>query len=313
VLPLLGATILFAIWWKIRPTSLDAQPGLAEEVKRGLLAGFSNVRLGGDYLRNSLTDGFTDDGLRRALVRYFDVCRWVAAAAAVHAVVRRSRDLRRFTAWDMGVTLVPLCCALVFFVLFLVLPLFIGSWFYVYPREATAATVLLLGACPDLPRARWLRVPLLAALCAAGIHVSRVVRAHYADFAQSSEDFYAVTRHIGRAPRLVYSIADHTGTNRSVSAFSHMPAYVQAEYGGWLSWSFAVWDHSPVTYRKSDDPEARLIPNFYPRFDPATQKPFYDWILIRQKTYPGLMFARDHIELVDHQGMWWLFHRVESP
>jgi len=41
--------------------------------------------------------------------------------AAGHALLRRLRRQRRFTAWDAGVTLVPLCCAAVFFAMFLVL------------------------------------------------------------------------------------------------------------------------------------------------------------------------------------------------
>jgi hypothetical protein len=315
VLPVVVATIVFVVWWKTRPASFGVQGNLAEEVRHRVLLGLANDRLkGGEALRNALTDGFKDDGVKRALLRYFEVCWAVAAVAAVHAILRRAADRRRFTAWDVGVTLVPLCCAAVFFALFLVLPLFIGSWFYVYPREATAATVLLMGACPDLPRTRWLRVSLVAAMCAAGILVSREVALHYADFAQSSEDFYTVTRRISRAPRLFYMIADHDGSSRSVSPFSHMPAYVQAEKGGWLSWSFAVWEHSPVTYRKVGDPEAVPIPPFYPRWDPAIQKPFYDWILIRQEQPADQMFVKDPaIELVDHAGRWWLYHRAASP
>jgi hypothetical protein len=217
--------------------------------------------------------------------------------------------MRTFSKWDVGVTLVPLCCALVFLAMFATLPLFIGSWFYVFPREATAAVVVLFGASPDLPRSPWLRIPLVFALCAAAVHTSRACAAEYSEFAETTEDLYAITRPITRAPKLFYSIADHSGSNRTTSAYSHLAAYVQAEKGGWLSWSFAVWNHSPVTYKKPDEQGVVTLPPF-PRWDPRYEKPFYDWILYRQKDSPAATFVRDpKIKLVDHRGMWWLFHR----
>lgn len=301
VLPVLAAVLLFVVWWKIRPPSLDGKVDVAPHLDR--------IRT---ELANALTDGFKDDGLRRAMMTYFDIAWGVALVAAGHALLRRLRRQRRFTAWDAGVTLVPLACAAVFFTMFLVLPLFIGQWFYVYPREATAAVVILCGASPDLPRVPWLRVPMVAALCAGGLLVARQARLHYADFAEDAEHFHAVTRHIGKAPKLFYDISDHTVTNRTVSAFSHMAAYVQAEKGGWMSWSFAVWNQSPVTYRDRNEPGVVPLPP-HPSWTPK-DKPFYDWILVRKAVSPAPAFARDpNIKLVDHQGKWWLFHRTYAP
>jgi hypothetical protein len=197
----------------------------------------------------------------------------------------------------------------VFLAMFVMLPLFIGSWFYVFPREAMSAIVVLFGASPDLPRAPWLRIPLVAALCAGAVHVSRETAKHYADFAETSEDFYAITRHIPRAPKLFYGVHDHTGTNRSTSAFSHLAAYVQAEKGGWLSWSFAIWGHMPVVYRPASEPGAVPLPP-HPSFDPKHEKPFYDWMLFRDSESQAPRFAKDpKIKLVEHRGKWWLFHR----
>jgi hypothetical protein len=296
--PVVAAMGLFAWWWVIRPKELGGPVDIGAHFDRFL-----------KEFGDALTGGFTDDVLKRALVRSFDVAWAVAAVAGIHALVRRARGLRRFSAWDAGVTLVPLCCAAVFLAMFVALPLFIGSWFYVFPREATAAVVVLFGACPDLPRPSWLRVPLVLALSAAAVHTSRACATEYAEFAETSEDLYVITRPITRAPKLFYSIADHTGTKRTTSAFSHLAAYVQAEKGGWLSWSFAVWNHSPVMYRKPDEAGVVTLPPF-PRWDARVEKPFYDWILYRQKESPAATFARDpRIKLVDHRGMWWLFHR----
>jgi hypothetical protein len=298
-LPLAAATLLFLAWWRVRPAG---EAG-------GIPLGIHLDRLKNDF-GNALTKGFKGDEVKHALFAYFAVAAGVALVCASHAVEARVRGLRRFTAWDIGVTVVPLACAGAFTALFVVLPLFIGEWFYVYPREATIATVMLLGACPDLPSAPASRAALVGAMALAGVNVARQTATQYADFAQTGEDLYAITRHIPRGPRLFYGIEDHTGSTRSTSPFSHLAAYVQAEQGGWLSWSFALWGTVPIAFRKHDDPEAVLIPPYRPSFDPAREPPFFDWMLLRQKPQPTL-FAKDpHIELVDHVGMWWLFHRV---
>ena len=88
--------------------------------------------------------------------------------------------------------MVPLACAAVFLGLFLVLPMEIGLWWYVYPREATAAAFLLLGAFPDLPRSILLRAPLTAALAVGGLGVSSVVAKNYAVFGRATDDFAAI-------------------------------------------------------------------------------------------------------------------------
>ncbi len=299
VVPVLLAVALFAWWWVARPKELTGNVDW----------GFYVNRLPREF-GDALTSGFKDDGLKHALMVSFDLSWAVALIAAAHAVVRRSRHQRRFTRWDVGVTLVPLACAGVFFAMFVTLPLFIGSWFYVFPREATATVVVLCGASPDLPRVPWLRVPLFAAMCLGALLVSHEARLHYAEYAEESEQFYALTRPIPRGAKLFYHIADHTGTNRTTSPFSHMAAYVQAEKGGWLSWSFAVWNHAPVMYRKADEPGVVPLPP-YPRWDPQREKPFYDWILVRDSISPDRHFTHDpNIRLVDHRGKWWLFHRV---
>ncbi len=298
--PLLAATALFAAWFAVRPASLAGAIEL----------GFHPERLVTGY-RDALTYGFKDQGVARALLTSFVIAWAVAATAAAHALLRRGQGRRRFTAWDLGVTLVPLACAVVFIALFVTLPLWIGEWFYVYPREATAATVVLYGACPDLPRVAWLRVALVAALAAGALGVGRQVTRHYAEFARESEDLHAITRRIPVGPRLFYDVADHEGSSRAVSPFSHLPAYVQAEKGGWLSWSFAGWNTAPVVYRPRDEPGAVLIPALPPRWDTRAEQPFYDWILVRQATPPDRAFAHDPaLHRVDHVGKWWLYQRV---
>lgn len=308
LLPLVPALVLFAVWWKIRPPTLEGSVAL----------GFHPERVLAEY-GGAMTDGFNVDGVRRALMVHFDASWFVAVVAAAHAVVRRRRGLRRFGRWDIGVTVVPLACAAVFFVLFMVMPMWLGSWWYVYPREATATTIILCGACPDLPRAPRLRAALVAVMALAGIGVARQVAERYAEFAAPSEDFHRITQQIPRAPKLFYLIYDHSGTSRSTSPFLHLPAYVQAEKGGWLSWHFAVWGHSPVRFRPREEPGAVIPPKTPPRWEWTPQQynikmtPFFDWFLVRQKTAPDSLFAPDPtIVRVDHVGLWWLYRRKTS-
>ncbi len=305
LLPLLFAIALFALWWKIRPATLEGTPELH----------FTGERLTKE-LSSALTDGFNDDGVKKALIASFDVAWLVALVSGVHAVVRWREGRRRFTAWDAGVTLVPLGCAVVFLILFLVMPMWLGLWWYVYPREATASVIILCGACPDLPRTAWLRVPLVAAMSLAAIRVGRQVAERYADFAPASEELHQITRRLPRAPKLFYMVFDHTGTNRSSSPFLHLPAYVQAEKGGWLSWHFAVWNAAPLRYRVPGEKGAVVGPLPPHRWEWTPQRfnlgmtPFFDWFLVRQRTAPDKLFAADpSIVRVDHVGTWWLYRR----
>jgi hypothetical protein len=310
VLPLLPALLLFAVWWKIRPPSLDGTVGPLA---------FHWERFRAEY-GDAVAAGFTDPRVRRSILVGFNVAHVTAAVGALAVLVGLARRRRRITAWDAGVTLVPLACAAVFFVLFLILPIRIGSWWYVYPREAVAGTIILFGACPDLPRAAWLRVPLVIALCWAGVGVARRVAENYAPFDRVTADFDRITRRLPQAPKLLYLVFEHGGTTRSTTPLMHFPAWVQAEKGGWLSWHFAVWNQSPIAYRRGQR-GAVVTPPTPPRWEWTPEQirkpdvfsrltPFYDWFLVREKEAPDALFSADPaIVRVSHEGTWWLYRR----
>jgi hypothetical protein len=304
--PLLGAAAFFGLWWAIRPASLTG----------GIHLGFHPERLTTE-LEGALTDGFTDAGVKDALLAQLRVAGRVGLVCAIASLYRRARGARRLRAWDAGVTLAPLACAVVFLGLFVVMPMWIAFWWYVYPREATAATIILCGACPDLPRARWVRAALVAALSVAGLRVAREVAERYAEFSAPVEEFYRITRQIPQAPHLFYLIFDSSGTRRSTSPFVHLPAYVQAEKGGWLSYHFAALGQGPVVYRPRSDPGAIVPPRtpgnweWSPNKFELSMTPFFDTFLVRQVASPAGLFEGDPtIRLVDHVGSWWLFRRV---
>jgi hypothetical protein len=247
----------------------------------------------------------------------------VAAALAIAFVGERryaGRTSREWL-WSAGTGLIALFSIGGFLLLFLVLPMQVGDWWYIYPREATSAVYIALAALPDLPRARLLRVAIVSALAVAVVPIAQVTTESYAQFGRSTEDYYTITRQLPLAPKLAYLVFEHGGSNRVTTPFIHLPAYVQAERGGWLSFHFGVWNASPVGLRDRDDPGTVLFPETPPRwewtphlFDVTTRGRFFDWFLVRQVRAPDKIFAADpSIERIDHVGTWWLYRRkIES-
>jgi hypothetical protein len=306
--PLAPALFLMGLWLVVRPKVLVGETGQLAIHKERLAE-----------LPGLLTGAFFDPAERKAFDGFFKIALAVAVVSVVAAVVaaalRRPRETSPW--WDAGVTVVPLSCALVFLGLFLVLPMQMGVWWYVYPREATAAAVIALGAFPDLPRSAWLRAPLAAALAFGGVLVARVVVDNYAKFEPVTQDFAAIVKEIPRAPKLMYLVFDHGGSTRTSTPFIHLPAYVQAEQGGWLGFHFAVWGASPIVYRPRDQAGAVVPPpvplrwEWTPQlFDVKRHGAFFDWFLVRGGGSPDRLFAADPaVERIDHIGTWWLYRR----
>lgn len=315
VAPLVPAIALFLVWLRVRPAAVSGSMGpLSMHKERlGEFAGY----LGG---------AFSDPAEKLASERFFRIIVVVAVICLALYIRARINESDRAIAsgrltWDALALVVPLACAAVFLGLFLVLPMEIGLWWYVYPREATAAAFLLLGAFPDLPRSILLRAPLTAAIAVGGLGVSSVAAKNYAVFDRATNDFAAITQQIPRAPRLLYLVFDHGGATRTTTPFIHLPAYVQAEKGGWLSFHFAVWGASPILYRPRDEPGAVIPPptpnrwEWTPQvFNVTRNGAFFDWFLVRRGASPDALFQADpSIERVDHVGTWWLYRRRAQP
>ncbi|AKT42757.1 hypothetical protein [Chondromyces crocatus] len=312
LLPLVPALLLFVAWLFARTDTLRSSPG-------PLTFHLERLR----EIPGLLFSGFDDPAEKQAASR---AGRMLLAALGATVAARlfekhdapasadETRDTRRFT---LAAAAVPVACALVFLGLFLALPMQMGLWWYVYPREATSALLLALAAFPDLPKRSWLRAPIVLVLAAAPIGMATVVVDHYRRFDPVTEDFHAITREIPQAPKLLYLVFDHHGSARSTSPFIHLPAWVQAERGGWLSFHFAVWDSSPLAYRDRSEPGA-VVPPPVPlrwewtpqRFDVRRHGTFFDWFLVRHHGDPARLFRQDPtIEFVKHTGTWWLYRR----
>ena len=186
-----------------------------------------------------------------------------------------------------------------------------------WPREATPALFLALALLPDLPRGRGFR--LLFVGLAAGIvlpFTQLQVRA-FARFDEATKDFTAAMEHLPHAPKLLYLVFDRSGAPTNRAVFMHLPAYVQAERGGWLSFHFADFGATPMAYRPRDEPGAMVPPQVPVRwewtpevFDPKIHGAFFDWVLVRSKSDPSQrMFGDPSLQLVAREGTWWIFHR----
>jgi hypothetical protein len=230
----------------------------------------------------------------------------------------RHKHAGRAQWWGVGVTLVPLGIAVVYLGCYFVLPMNIGVWWFVYPREIVTASFIAVGMFPDMPRQWWLKVPILGAIAyAVGPHAF-FVASQFRDFDLATADFRAVASEVPMSPKLMYLVYDHAGSTRSTTPFIHLPAWIQAEKGGWLSWHFVSWDLHPIRYREHDvhvpPPRPERWEWMPTLFDVKKDGPWFDTFLVRNRTDPSPTFAADSsIRLKSHEGTWWLYRREGPP
>lgn len=141
-----------------------------------------------------------------------------------------------------------------------------------------------------------------------------LVARQWQHFERVTADFRGIRRYVRPAPRLLYLVFDNTGTDKKDSPFVHLPAWIQAERGGWLSFHFAGWRMYPIRYRENS---ARVPPPFERNwewnphlFDVMDRGRWFDVFLVRSTKDPSVLFAKDAtIRPVAQSGTWWLFER----
>lgn len=306
--PLAPSLALFAAFWMLRPRELAGSIGPLD--------------IHGERwaeLVPAVVDGFHDPAELVAFRRHTWTAIGLGLVTLALWVLRLRGEPKEAQRFAVLATAVPLGCAFVFLFLFLSLPMEIGSWWYVYPREATAALFIAMGAMPDLPEGMLSRASVLAALGTTTLGISGMVAKNYAAFEETTRDFDAAIAELPQAPRLLYLIFDHDGSTRTITPYIHLPAWVQADRGGWLSFHFSLMGASPLVYRT--DPEA-LVPPPVPvrwewtpqKFDVRENGAFFDWFLVRRDKNPKRWFAADpEIVLASQHGDWWLYRREERP
>ena len=310
VLPVLiglGPSVaIFVAWWLVRPRSLSAPIEQGWHFER-----ISEIR---GYLFQSF--GTAEENV------LLDRMGLIALGVGAYSLVANA-----LVAWRKGVRRIAVglhaACAfvasltvvLLFAGLFFWLPMSIGDWWYVYPREITAACLCSLALVPRLPRNPWLAAPAVAALLYGIVMPMRFISARYAQFDRVTADFQKIIELIPRAPKLGYIVWDHSGFDSVAKPFLHLPAWVQAEKGGWLSFHFATWNANPLRYRTTEPkdvaPDTPTRFEWNPQwFDLLTRGKYFNWFLVRASFSPDAQFAVDpSLHRVDHQGTWWLYKR----
>lgn len=308
VVPALPAVALFGVW-------LFARSHVFAPALGGIAPDFSRVREIGDHVFG----GFRGDvgAAERRIGIAFAAS--VAVAAVAAAVLRRrettgSVDGAAQIRWHRRSAVVSGVVVLALLGAYLTLPLMAKSWFFVYPREATAAVLVALSLVGDLPRSPAWRALLLALVLGPAVAMTRLVTAEWRRFDAATEDFRAIVADVPRAPKLFYLVFDHGDTNRSTTPWIHLPAWIQAEKGGWLYFHFVRWGLYPIRYDF-----AGVVPPTLPHmlewepqnFRVLDHGPWFDTFLVRHSMDPSALFVDDPtIRLVARRGKWWLYRRT---
>ncbi len=309
VIPAAVATALFIAWW-----ATSAEP-LAAVLGWFRMPDWSRLPDAGRYAFDIFVGDDDAEMFRRVGLLF-------ALTAAVLFVVA----VLRLRSWPKVGWVVPahgvVAIAILLFVgLYLALPMERGVWWYVFPREITAAIFLVPALLPNLPRKTWAHLGFViwtaVAIAPLAEHVADVHR----EFGTTTVHFRELVRELPKGPKLLYLVYDHEGSRATSSPYVHMPAYVQAERGGWLSYHVAQFESSPFRYRDESDPEAEVPPQTPMRWEWSPQLfqldqhgAFFDWFLIRRKSSADTLFAADpSISRVAHFENWWLYHREGAP
>ena len=308
LIPIGVASALFIAWWATRADPLAAALGWFRPPDWGRML---------DAGRYAFDIFLGDDDARM----FRQVGLLFGATAGVLVVVAAFR----LRSWPSGGWMVPAhlvvgIAILLFVALYLTLPMERGVWWYVFPREITGAFFLLPALLPNLPRKTWAHLGFVVWTAVAIAPLAEHVADVHREFGMTTTHFREIIRELPKAPKLLYLVYDHEGARAQSSPYVHLPAYAQAERGGWLSYHFAQFESSPFRYRDPSDPEAELPPETPVRWEWSPQLfqldqhgAFFDWFLVRRASTADVLFAADpSIVRVAHFESWWLYHRRGS-
>lgn len=306
LLPTLPAFLLGVAWWVFRDQTLPT------DSLGSLIPQFERLGEIPWHLFSGLT-GRAELALGKQALRLGTVA--VAACAVLRAIDLLRREMpAKEVRWLACGTVLSIVLSAGFLAMYLTLPIQMGVWWAVYPREIVPAILMALGLAPNLPASSLLRAPILGLVAYAALAQTSYVSGAYAAYDKETRDFQHVLKKIPKAPKLGYLVFDKVHPRFSSPAFIHLPAWVQAEKGGWLSFHFVGWDVWPIRYRKNSPevpPRTPLRFEWTPeRFDLKTRGKFFDWFLVRKVGPPDPRFAKEpDLRLVEHAGAFWLYRR----
>ncbi len=301
-IPLVPAALAALIWTRLSPAGESTLSAASGGGSRGA-ASFMTASQALTEIPGWLTDVLVG-ALDEQLLVAFGV---VLLAAAVSGRGREATegseppvpDLRRRVAM-----LSPLAAALYF--------LTPASYDWIWPINARFPLLAIVFAIPALPRQRgWLGAIVLTAVIGIGVASSAEVQRAFVTF--DRDEVGALDEAIAAMPegaRVAGLIYDRGSREVKFSPFIHSVAWVQAENGGAVMFTFADFPQSPFTFRDGHRP-----PRVPPRWewmpqavDPARDLGWYDYVLVRGG--PGRI-ASEHnaFEQVFARGPWTVWRR----
>lgn len=181
---------------------------------------------------------------------------------------------------------------------------------YLYQRFAVFLIPLaLLGLDAGRRRvpARWLQAATLAIVLAV-IGRNALLFSRFNAEARGFDEMVAAA---APAPRLLYLAFDNGAADFGTAPFLHFSAYVQAEKGGTINFSFARAPVAVMQFRPGREPATRYLLHLQPALFDWRLDGDHDHFLIRTSAAnPRELFPADApVRLAAHAGRWWLFRK----
>lgn len=277
-LPLVPASIGALIWTQLSPAGESTVSAASGGGARGN-AVFQSASANVSQLTSWLTDVLHSERDDQLLVGFGVLMLLAAVGGLSRAKPSAPRDdvpppgaVRR----RLGL-LAPLAALLYF-----VTP---ASYDWIWPINARFPLLAILLAIPMLPRQRGALGAIVIA-GAMGLSVASAAEVSRAFVAFDTEEVGQLDEAIATMPRgarVAGLIYDRASTQVKFSPFIHAVAWVQAENGGAVMFTFADFPQSPFVFREDRRPP-RVGPRWEwmpERVNPAVDLAWYDYVLVR--------------------------------
>lgn len=243
--PLVPCGVLSMAWWAFaRPPVAETGPPLHLALETGRAT----------HLLDDLAGGLSGPGLALAM-------RWgalavlgIAGLCALDLFLRpvlprfRAPGVRPLGRLDLALLTLPL----VHFVLYLVLPMDVGGWWFVYPREAFFVAITLPAALPE-PALRPVQILAVVLAVVASPWPADEAARRWPEMDRWTAGFDEVAERIPRGSGVMALVAA-TRAPGPYAPLLHFGAWANALRGGHPAWSFAVFGASPVYHPPGKEP-----------------------------------------------------------
>jgi hypothetical protein len=142
--------------------------------------------------------------------------------------------------------------------------------------------------------------------------------ARFAAFGKETEPFRHVLAQMEPGRTVASMIADAHSPLFSAPVYMHFPSWYQATSGGIVDFNFGDFHVQPVRYRRDAGPRINELLGWYPldfRWD-VDGGDKYDYFIIKSNADVSAPIFKERlgsVELVAHEGWWWLYRNVERP